>query len=45
MGDNIKMDFKEKECEHVDWIRVDQEGVQWRILVNMVMNLRVPGIS
>jgi hypothetical protein len=35
-------------CEDVDWIHLAQERVQWRHLVNPVMNLRVPersGIS
>jgi hypothetical protein len=33
--DNIKMDG-------MDWIDLAQDRGQWRALVNMVMNLRVP---
>jgi hypothetical protein len=29
------MDLKEREC--VDWIKVDQNTVQWRAAVNKVM--------
>jgi hypothetical protein len=34
--DNIKMDLKETRIDGA------QDGVQWRIFVNTVMNLRVP---
>jgi hypothetical protein len=39
---NNKMDLKEIECEHVDWIHLVQDTcrVQGRSLVNMVMNLQ-----
>jgi hypothetical protein len=40
--DNIKMGFKEIGCEGVNWSHLAQDSVQWRIVVNMVMNLRVP---
>jgi hypothetical protein len=36
--DNIRMDLK----EIVDWIHLAQYRDQWRALVNMVTNLRVP---
>jgi hypothetical protein len=39
---NIKMDFEEIGCEGVDCIYLAQGRVQWRYLVNAVMNLRVP---
>jgi hypothetical protein len=40
--DNIKMDLREMGWKNVDWIHLPQDRDQWRILVNMVMNLRVP---
>jgi hypothetical protein len=40
--DNIKIDLRETEWGDMDWIDVAEDGVQWRALVNTVMNLRVP---
>jgi hypothetical protein len=40
--DNIKMDFKEVGCEDIDRIELTQDRYMWRVLVNAVMNLRVP---
>jgi hypothetical protein len=40
--DNIKLYLKEVGCDDVDWIHLAQDKVQWRFLVNAVMNLRVP---
>jgi hypothetical protein len=40
--DNIKIDFRKTEWKDVDWIQVTQDSDQWRIFVNMIMNLRVP---
>jgi hypothetical protein len=40
--DNIKMDLREIEWDDVDWIYIAQDRGQWRALVNMVLNLRVP---
>jgi hypothetical protein len=40
--DNIKMDLKEIRWDGMDWIDVAQDMDQWRVLVNTVMNLRVP---
>jgi hypothetical protein len=43
--DNItsKMDLKrELGWDGMDWIELAQDRDQWRALVNMVMNLRVP---
>jgi hypothetical protein len=42
LEENIKMDLREIECSGMDWIDLAQKGDQWRSLVNMVMNLRVP---
>jgi hypothetical protein len=40
--DNIRMDLREIGCVGMDWIDLVQDRDQWRALVNMVMNLRVP---
>jgi hypothetical protein len=40
--DNIKMDLRERGWGGMDWIDMAQDRVQWRTLVNTVMNLRVP---
>jgi hypothetical protein len=40
--DNNKMDFREIGINGANWIRLAQDRVQWRALVRMVMNLRVP---
>jgi hypothetical protein len=40
--DNIKMDLREIRWDVMDWIDLAQNRDQWRALVNMVMNLRVP---
>jgi hypothetical protein len=40
--DNIKIDARETGWDGVDWIDLAQDRDQWRALVNMVMNLRVP---
>jgi hypothetical protein len=37
--DNIKIDLRETEWDDMDWIDVAQD---WRAVVIMVMNLRVP---
>jgi hypothetical protein len=39
---NIKMNLGEIGWDGMDWIDVAQNRNQWRALVNMVMNLRVP---
>jgi hypothetical protein len=36
------MDFREIGWDNMDWFDVVQDMDQWRTLVNMVMNLRVP---
>jgi hypothetical protein len=40
--DIIKMDIREVSLEDVDWTHLAQDRDQWRVLVNTVMNLRVP---
>jgi hypothetical protein len=40
--DNIKMDLMEIGFGDVDWINLAQDRDRWRVLVNTVMNLRVP---
>jgi hypothetical protein len=40
--DNIRMDFREIRWNGEDWIHMDQDREQWRVLVNTVLNLRVP---
>jgi hypothetical protein len=36
------MDFRDIGWDGVDWIDLAKGRDQWRALVNMVMNLRVP---
>jgi hypothetical protein len=38
----IIMDLKRIVWKDVDWAHVVQDRVQWRILINRVMKLRVP---
>jgi len=40
--DNIKMDLQEMGCGIMDWIEQAQDRDRWRVLVNVVMNIRVP---
>jgi hypothetical protein len=40
--DNIKLDFKEIGWGDMNWIDLAQNRDEWRALVNMVMNFRVP---
>jgi hypothetical protein len=40
MEDNIKLDLRE--WGGMDWIYLDLFGDKWEVLVNMVVNLRVP---
>jgi hypothetical protein len=40
--DNIKMDLREIGWDGMDWIDLAQNRDQWRVLVNTVIDLRVP---
>jgi hypothetical protein len=40
--DNIKMDLGEVGCDDVDWVHLAENMIQWRALLNTVMNLRLP---
>jgi hypothetical protein len=39
--DNIKIYLREIGLDGVDWIYMAQDRDQWRVLLNMVLNLRV----
>jgi hypothetical protein len=41
-GDNIKAELGEVICKGVDCIRASQDRDQWRAVVDMAVNLRVP---
>jgi hypothetical protein len=40
--DNIRMDLVEVGWGDVDWIGLVEDRDRWRVLVNSVLNLRVP---
>jgi hypothetical protein len=40
--DNIEIVLREISWDVMDWINLTQDRDQWRALVNMVINLRVP---
>jgi hypothetical protein len=40
--DNIKMNLQELRCRGTDWIDVAQNRDRRRVIVNAIMNLRVP---
>jgi hypothetical protein len=40
--DNIKMDLQENRMRGLDWIDLAQDRDKWRVLVNAIMNFRVP---
>jgi hypothetical protein len=39
---NIKLDLREIGIDEANWIQLAQDRVQWRAIVNRVMNLWVP---
>jgi len=41
-GDLRIYGFEETGCGNVDWVLLAQDRDHWRLLVNTVMNLRVP---
>jgi hypothetical protein len=41
----FNVDLKEKGCEHMDWIHLPQDRIQWLYLVNSVTKHRVPQIE
>jgi hypothetical protein len=40
--DDIRKDHKEIGWEDMDWMHLTRDRIQWRTVVNTVMNLRVP---
>jgi len=38
----LKWNLKKWSCKGVDWIHLTHDTVQWRDLVNTVMNAKVP---
>jgi hypothetical protein len=42
LEDNIKIDLREIIWGGMDWIDLAQDRDQWRVHVNMIMNLRIP---
>jgi hypothetical protein len=40
--DNIKLGLREIGIDGANWIRLDQDRVQWRAFLKTAMNLRVP---
>jgi hypothetical protein len=40
--DNIKMDLQEAGCGGMDWIELAQNRDRWGVLVNALMNFRLP---
>jgi hypothetical protein len=38
----MRMDLRGVGYDGIDWINLAQDRDQWRVLVNTVMNLRVP---
>jgi hypothetical protein len=39
---NIRMGYRKRGLEGVDWLHLSEDRNQWRALLNTVMNLQVP---
>jgi hypothetical protein len=39
---NIKADIREVGCGGMDWIELAKDRESWRVIVNVIMNVRVP---
>jgi hypothetical protein len=39
---NIKLDLSEIGIDGANWIQLAHDGIQWRVFVNTLMNLRIP---
>jgi hypothetical protein len=37
---NVKINLKERGWSGIDWIDLAQDRVQWRVVMNTIMNLR-----
>jgi len=42
MGDNIKMDLSQMECENLDWIHLDENGTNGGVLWTRQWEFRFP---
>jgi hypothetical protein len=42
LEDNIRMDLRETAWKYVDLIHLAQDKDQWQVVLNTIMNLRVP---
>jgi hypothetical protein len=40
--DDIKMDLKKEGSGGLDWIELAQERDRWLLLVNAILNMRIP---
>jgi hypothetical protein len=40
--DNVNMDLRETGIDGDNWIRLAQNGVQWRACLSTIINLRIP---
>lgn len=39
---NVEMDIREIVCVGMDWVNLDQDRNQWRVVVNTIMRCWVP---